>query len=279
MEYNEKYELVINYITASEFTNYKETFEEYKDITYLCLNHKGCHLFEDGILSHYAQGVTLETILSQNKHQFRQGGNHVRNGKREKTWYDLWSSEIIVNGDDFFDFFFVYKMRNMNLLQIDDYLSYHLEHSFNRDTLKFMRFLTVTMRAHSTKLSPEIIKTVEEWMKVNGEGTELSGAQTETKKKKKTITREPGDNITSLNLVQTAYFINLLKESKIIIKEDDLLPANRAGEAFNILTGYSKDTLRLRMNLKGQSKVTRTDRKAVREILNKTLKLIDKENA
>jgi hypothetical protein len=131
---------------------------------------------------------------------------------------------------------------------------------------------------HAEKLmEPDQIKTVEEWLNMVEANPELSGSDSESKIKKSKISREAGDNLTSLSLIQTAYFISLLKGAGVIVKNEKLLPDSRAGEAFNVLTGYSEHTLRLRLGLKGTEEVTYSDRKAVRDILHQMINRVNKE--
>lgn len=59
--------------------------------------------------------------------------------------------------------------------------------------------------------------------------------------------RVAGDNLTRLSQEQTALFIELLRFGRIILN-DEHLNAKQAGMAFHILTGYSADSLRIKMN-------------------------------
>lgn len=62
--------------------------------------------------------------------------------------------------------------------------------------------------------------------------------------KKAKVRRSKSDNITCLSLEQTAIFISLLKQAKILLKDEMYLSKTQAAEAFELLTGYSKHTLR-----------------------------------
>jgi hypothetical protein len=83
-----EYRLILNHITAGEHrltAKEPERFEEYKQISFLFLNHKGKHLFEEDILEQYREGMTLERLFDQEKGRFIQGANHVKDGKNQKT--------------------------------------------------------------------------------------------------------------------------------------------------------------------------------------------------
>lgn len=77
--------------------------------------------------------------------------------------------------------------------------------------------------------------------------------------------RTAGDNLTKLNQEQTALLIDYFKKGRIILK-DEYLTDKTAGYGFHILTGYSPDSLRIRLNKKELSKVTHTAN--LREVYN-----------
>jgi len=278
----DSYELILNHITSGEhimLIKDREAFEDYKQMAYLFLNHKGKHLFEEDILSEYREGVTLEKLFSQNPDQYLQGANHERNGTRQKTWYDLWSSEEIERGDDFFDYFFVCKLRHLSLLDIDNYLSFHLEYSFKNNKQEYFRFLQLALRQHERLLNAKISDTVNEWIKINqidNPPTELSGKNLIEKEEKikGRIQRERGDKLTALSEVQTALLIQFLQQNNIILK-GSYLNDTQAGKAFHILTGYSAHTLRQDLGIKGNPK--HEDYKELYEIILKLAKSIEEK--
>jgi len=61
--------------------------------------------------------------------------------------------------------------------------------------------------------------------------------------KKRKIKRTANDNLTCLNQAQTALLIYYLQQERVFLK-DELLKKTDAGAAFEILTGYSQETLR-----------------------------------
>lgn len=251
MKKEDNYDLILNHITAGEsMPPFRENFEEYKRMAHLYLNHKGRSMFEDEILSKYHEGKTMAELLESSLEQYIPGANKERNGKREKTWYDIWSMEEIEASDDFFDYFFTVKLRHIDLLEIDDYLNYHQEHSFKNARSNFFRFLRLAVRKYEKKLlTPQIIETILEWISTAEASPEISGLE-KTGNVKGRIQREQGDRLTSLSLVQTALLIEYLQQARIILKGDNLTNT-QAGKAFNILTGYSSNTIRLQLGTKG----------------------------
>jgi hypothetical protein len=241
------YKLILNDITHGEFIfNIKnpEGSAAYKQMAFSFLNRKGKHLFEEDILKNYREGMTLGKLFEQEAHRFIQGANKKKDGKNQKTWFDISAYEEIERKDDFFDYFFICKLRHIGLLEIDSFLAFHLDHSFNNNKQDYFRFINITLRQYQDKmLGTNISETVKEWIKLNevdSNPKDLSGTGTKIKGK---IKRERDDNATKLNQEQTALLISFLRAGKIILK-DEYLNSKEAGQAFSILTGYSADSLR-----------------------------------
>ena len=241
------YKLILNHLTHGEhIVNMKnpEKIAEYEHMAFMFSARKGKYLFEENILKGYREGMTLEKLFDQEKGRFIQGANHKKDGKNQKTWHDISSYEEIERQDDFFDYFFTCKLRHIGLLEIDSFLAFHLDYSFDNNKKDYFRFLNITLRQYQDKiLSSNIAETVKEWIKLNEVGDnlkDLSGTETKTKGK---IKRGRDDNATKLNQEQTALLISFLRASKIILK-DEYLYNNEAGYAFSILTGFSADSLR-----------------------------------
>ncbi|MBA2610813.1 MAG: hypothetical protein H0U95_02500 [Bacteroidetes bacterium] len=253
MEYNERYDLLLNQLTSHESIYSRldeEIFRDYKQMVFLFLNHKRKYLTEENILSRYSEGMTLEKVFSQHQGRFMQSSNVQKGDEMVKTWYDIYGVEYIEVNDDFFDYFFIIKIRHLDLLEVDNYLTYHLENSFENDKQKFIRFLNLSVRKYDEKLlTHKIIDTIKEWIVSTEKITETS-ENDKPEKIKGRMQREAGDKLTSLNLTQTALLIQFMQEAKIILKGDDLTYTN-AGKAFNILTGYSSHTLRQQLGTKG----------------------------
>ncbi len=97
---------------------------------------------------------------------------------------------------------------------------------------------------------------------------------TKVKKSKGKIKRTKGDNYTFLNEDQTALLVAHLRQFNVFLKGDNcnLL---EAGEAVNILTGYSVDTIRQDLG-KPELMETKENKDKVKLILNRMYGNIDK---
>ncbi|MBA3664241.1 MAG: hypothetical protein H0W61_08540 [Bacteroidetes bacterium] len=274
------YKLILNHITADEgilTAKYPEKFEQYKQMAHMFLNHKGKHLFEEDILGKYREGMTLEKLFDQQTERFVKGANQQKNGKNQKTWYDLEAYEEIEHKDDFFDYFFACKLRHVGLLEIDSFLEFHLEYNFDSNTKEYFRFLNIIIRKYQKKiLKADIVETVREWMKLSENHSDLSGNEKEIKTKNK-VKRERDDNVTKLNQEQTALLIHFLQAGKVILKDENLNNKD-AGRAFSILTGYSADSLRQNLSKTELQRIsTKKNISIVANALTNLQLLIDRE--
>lgn len=250
---NFSHKLILNHITAEEsLPPFNKDFEDYLKIAHSFLNHKGKHLFEEDLLSQYNKSMTLEKLFEQEKGRFVPGPNQKKGDKIEPTWYDLWSSEEIERSDDFFDFFFITKLRQLRLLDISDFLSFHFERSFNDDKKEFHKFLKLSLLQHQKLVTPTITDIVNDWVKENEIANPNSADMPDSEGKiKGRLARQSGDRLTSLTLNQTALLIQLMQQTGVILK-GDYLTYNQAGKAFNLLTGYSAHTIRQQLGTKGE---------------------------
>jgi hypothetical protein len=249
---NEDFELILNDITFGESCKpFSKDFEEYTRTAYLFLNHKGKHLFSKDILEHYSNEMTLEKLFEVNKGRFVQGANMKYEGELQKTWYDVWGYYKIERKDNFFDFFFTCKLRQLSLLDIEGYLNYHLENSFENDKPVFFNFLNLTIKKfQGSLLTDKIIETTNEWITSHAEiksNQEKNHPEELIKGRKH---RESGDKLTTLNQNQTVLLIEFMQKAGIILNEE-YLNYTQAGKALNILTGYSPHTIRQQLGSKG----------------------------
>lgn len=274
---NSSYKLILNHITAEEsLPQFSKDFQNYEQMASLFLNHKGKHLFAEDILSNYREGMTLERLFDQEKGRFFSGANRKKGDKLQPTWYDLWSQEEIVRSDNFFDFFFVTKLRHLSLLNIGDFLSFHFEHNFNDDKKEFHKFLKLALLQHQKLVTSTIIEVVNEWVKENETANPNSTEMPDNESKiKGRIVREAGDGRTALTLNQTTLLIQLMQETGVILK-GDYLSYNQAGKAFNLLTGYSAHNIRQQLGTKGEVEGLKyEDYKELHEALLRMAKLIE----
>lgn len=251
------FKLILNHITSEQHivnAAAPKKFEEYKQMAFMFLNHKGKHLFEEDILKNYREGMTLEKLFDQQTERFVQGANQKKAEKNQKTWYDLEAYEEIERKDDFFDYFFACKISHVGLLEIDSFLAFHLDYNFNNNTKEYFRFLNIIIRQYQEKIfNSDVVETAKEWIKLNEASSDLSGTEIATKTKGK-VKRQRDDKVTQLNQEQTALLIYCLRKTKIILKDEDL-NNKEAGQAFSILTGYSAETIRQNLNLSEQMRI------------------------
>jgi hypothetical protein len=310
-------EINLNHLTFSEYAKYKinpeqNNFERYKVLVITLFKIKEIYFFENELLKEY-NVKTMQEILNSNPDRFFPAGLKHKDLKKiklferieelkkslsekrkkerkepsskdfENTWYDIWLPKFNVTPKDaYYDCFFIYQLSNLDLLETDDFLNYQLETYFERNIVKFKRLVSLAIRKHGKELlKEEQIKTIEEWVAMIEIEPALSGTEPKSEInisiRRPKIKRDKNDKITALNLAQVAYLAVLLKQSNIALKDDIILTQESMGAAFHILTGYSENTLRQAMNLKGQNELTYPDRKTVREILYTIISLIDKD--
>lgn len=269
------YKLIINHLSFGEAVlnqSNPKAEEEYKQIAFLFLSKKGKNMFAEDLLKNYREGMTLERLFDQEGNRFVQGANHKKDGKMQHTWLDLSAMEEIKREDNFFDYFFACKLRHISLLEIDSFLDFHLDYSFNDGKKDFFRFLNIVLRKYQNKmLSEDIVETAKEWIKMNETETELSSAEARTKNKTK---RERDDKKTQLNQEQTALLIYCLRKTSIILKDEDL-NNKETGQAFSTLTGYSQESLRQSMTLTEISTASKKNVEKVKRALKDVLKLLE----
>ncbi len=254
------YEINLNHLTAAEYFKHKDTFEEYKQVVIALLKVKDIFLYENELLKEMEKEssikselkdkpITIEFVRGHFPDRFF-GAGHRRKNKDHKEftdiWFDLWAYMEITPNFPLYDLFLCYHLRNTDLLETDDFLEYSLEKYYDSDTTQFIRFLQLALRKHERNiLKPEIVQTVNEWIVKKEKQETLSG--TENIKSKGKIKRERDDRATLLNQEQTALLIYCLRQTKIILKDENL-NNKEAGLAFSVLTGYSADTLRQNLN-------------------------------
>ena len=112
------YKLILNHITAGEQMiniNNPKKLHEYNQTAALHLDKKGKYLFAEDLLKDYREGMTLERLFQQEADRFVPAINHKKDGKFQKTWYDIGAYEEIKREDQFFDYFFACKLRHIAL--------------------------------------------------------------------------------------------------------------------------------------------------------------------
>jgi hypothetical protein len=270
MEEN-SYSINIKDLSSFEHICFPDSFEEYSDAVGFFLRRKNVQKeMERGnqgmgaVAAFFPKRFVRETI-------------HPKIGGEEHEgvwgWLDLWSDYSITQQEELYDLFFTYKLRQTDLLELDNILNYFFESYKSDNKTDFIRFLKLTLRKHGKRLlQPEQTETINEWMAEQEKGHILSGTpDIKTKGKPK---RDRDDKITCLNQ-QTALLIYCLRETKIIFP-DEFLNNKEAGHAFSVLTGYSADTIRQNLNKSEVARLaTIKNIDAVTKALNDLLKFIE----
>jgi hypothetical protein len=290
MEEN-SYSINIKDLTSFEHICFPDSFEEYSEAVGFLLRRKNIFILEDDILAAFKDDPDIQKEMERGNqgmgaikaffpNRFVRETIHPKEGGEEDEgvwgWLDLWSDYIISEQEEMYDFFFTYKLRQTDLLELDNILNYYLEKYESDNKTDFIRFLKLTLRKHGKRLlQPEQIETVNEWMAEREKEATLSGAvEPKTKGKPK---RQRDDKVTLLNQEQTALLIYCLRETKVIFP-DEFLNNKEAGLAFSILTGYSADTIRQNLNKSELSKTaTSKNVEAVEKALKEVLKYIERD--
>jgi hypothetical protein len=285
------YEINLNHLTAAECFQYPDTFGEYKNAALHLLDIKDLYEFEQDIINEFKDDEEVQINIAKGMQgmeaitasvpdtYFYKGRREKReaNEASQRVWFNLWKDYTITPDDPFYDLFFVYNLRQADIMELDNLLRYFLDDASDGDRTNFIRFLKLALRKHAKKLlQPEQTETIEEWIAA----TEKKGALTgiEEQKAKVRIKRERDDKVTILNQEQTALLIHCLRQTKIILK-DEFLNNKEAGMAFSILTGYSTDTIRQNLSKSEIAKTANAFKNidAVEKALKDTLKYIERE--
>lgn len=252
METNQYFEVDLNYISSREHMSKTSDYDhqlEYVNIVISMLSQEGIFLFEEDITNRF-DNLSLLEILEQNEN-FVQGHNRrnpVKQGKPCPTYYDTWMSLLITQEKTSYPFFFAHLLKHTDLLQIDQCLAYQLEKYHNNDFSAFSRLLALMLRKFEGVVIPKkTVATIQEWIDVKAaqkkKEEDESGDSSLSGKKRGRINRRVEDNITSLNREQTILLIQFMKEAGVFLKDEYLTDLD-AGKAFELLTGYSQNTLR-----------------------------------
>lgn len=246
-----QHEINLNKLTVYEQVKFPGGYDDYRNEVVALLQLRNNYLSEKDLLSsHFTNGKALnETTIDQLLQEYP---SILRTGHKDKDtggfmYLDLGADYNVQPGDIFYDSFFIRQLRNTDLLQVYDFLNYHLMEYYD-DIQAFSVFLRICIRKHKEKfLENNTIETVNEWIshkekQAEDESKGLAGIPNGQHRRGR-IKREANDGITALNQEQTVLLIYLLQQAKVILK-DEYLTGAEAGRAFEILTGYSQNTLR-----------------------------------
>lgn len=279
MKKDTELELNLNRITVWEEIVRKDTFEEYKKYAVMLLQTKDLYLFEKEVLK-ACKSDNIEKVLQQYPHILKTGARRKNEDGTFSTKYmDIGTDYCIQTNDFQYDVFFAYKLRQLDLLQIDAFLEYHILHYYDNNLQEFSRFLRICIRKQTTKLlSPGIIQTVNEWVETKEKQQQDLKGTTENlsaKTKKGKVKREAQDKLTCLSQEQTVLLMYYLQQERVLLK-DEYLTDMDAGKAFEILTGYSQHSLRQNLS-KFNLYQNKTNLKEIDNLLTRLKIAIDKD--
>ncbi len=285
------YSINLRDLSIYESLLFPDSFKEYSEMAEFLLRKKSMFILEDNLIELYREepevkdlmelgNIPIGAITAAFPNRFVREAIHPKTGGEEDEgvwgWMDLWSDYIITQHDELYDLFFTYKLRQTDLMELDNILIFFLENNSGDNKTQFIRFLKLTLRKHSKKLlQPEQIDTINEWITEQEKEPALSG--TIEPKIKGRIKRERDDKVTLLNQEQTALLIYCLRKTKVILI-DEFLNNKEAGVAFSILTGYSADTIRQNLSKTELHKTaTAKNVEMVEKALKEVLKYIEKQ--
>jgi hypothetical protein len=240
-------ELYLPHLSMVELMGSPEHYSIYQEAVVAMLSVKDLYVWEDDVLK-FNQKRTMEEVVAINEVRYVSAGEKKREGELVNAWYDTWAEYFITLKDPLYSLFFTYKLRQIDLLDMDDFLNYQLEQNYENNFTRFSRFLSLTLRKYAKKiLEPEHELTADEWIKQKQEEIKQDSSTGEKKGKLKgRPQRSSDDKLTVLNQEQTVLLIHYLQKSKMIF-QGDFLKSNQAGQAFHILTGFSADTIRQKL--------------------------------
>lgn len=116
---------------------------------------------------------------------------------------------------------------------------------YENKLINFSRFLHLIVRKYKGEiLSENTSTTIQEWISLKEkQNANESLAKSESPKKRIGLFRQGDDKLTSLNREQTVLLIYYLQAVKVFLR-DEYLTDTDAGRAFELLTGYSSNTIR-----------------------------------
>lgn len=224
---------------------------EYKRIVIFYLWLQGKYSFERDILERFPD-LPLTVILEENSNIIADGfeKDSRDDNNLALAYYDISMPLHIESSDSSFSLFFAFKLDQTDILAIDSLLEYQWHKNFNSDLPQFSRFLQLLIRKHMDKIIPAATAlTILEWTAIKEKQQNLTSSNTSSSnaiRKKGVIRRMQNDSVTCLSQEQTVLLFSMLQQIGIFMKDEYLTDAD-AGKAFEILTGYSQNTIRQKL--------------------------------
>lgn len=246
---NREYELFLDRLSLVEYFDFREEYHDYVQSVILMLDLERNYTFEDDVL-HEQNASSMDEILARLPARYFNTGSQKKKVPDDKespfirVWYDVNKPILIDKKNFYYDQFFAYRLRQMDLMKVDGFLEFHSQKWGAENLEMFLRFVSVLLHKYEGKLlTPTTILTSMEWIGRNTKPVQLSGTDNYQAKTKGKLKREANDGQTSLSQEQTALLIDYAKRIKIF-RRDEYLYNREAGLAFNILTGYDSEAMR-----------------------------------
>lgn len=150
-------------------------------------------------------------------------------------WLDIWDNVLISPQDPFFDVFFAYHLRQLDIMKTDQYLKSCIDDGIT------MRFIWLLLLKHAKLFTPVQVQVISSWIEENKNNQTCH--QSDVQHIKGRPKRQQGDRLTALSQEQTALLISYLQKGNVTFK-GDYLTNTQAAQAFELLTGYSSEKLR-----------------------------------
>lgn len=272
---NQEFELDINLITTTESTLFRDDFENYKDIVKIFLRNLKRVMSEEELRERFSSTENMEETIKSSIFLIKTAPTYRQtDGSFTYKYIDIADSYDVQPEDSMYDIFFAYKLRHISLLEIDDFLEYHFYFYYENDMSRFKRFLNLCLRTHKDKFNPETILTVTEWIEEKEKQLDQLDAGQLGKVRSKRPVRTNNDHKTSLTQEQTVLLAHYLQEKKVFY--NGYLTDAEIATAFEILTGYSQNKLRLNLP-KVDSFKTHENVKALEDLISNLASLIAKD--
>ena len=272
-ERNQEFELDLNFITTNESLMNRADFEIYAEYAYLFLRNSKMVMTEEDIEKRY-NTKDINNVISSSSFFRETVPSRKQDGTPTKRYVDISESYFVKPEDSSYDVFFAYKLRQIELLEIDQFLEYHLYFYYSSDMIIYKRFILLCLRSHKKLFTPETELTVVEWIETKEKQiNQLDDGQLGKVRSKRPV-RTNNDNKTSLTGEQTVLLAHYLQEKNVFY--NGYLTDAEIATAFEILTGYSHNKLRTNL-AKAESFKTHENVKALDNLISNLAKLIAKD--
>jgi excisionase family DNA binding protein len=217
----DNFEIYLNHMGAWEGIANRDTYAEYEDLVLTFMRLKGKHIFQSELMEKYKLAKVDDLSTYGN---YKQWGKKRRNGEWELIYYCILADYYVQPDDTMYDIFFIYRLRQIDLVELDRFLDYQLTNYYGNDVKGFCRFLKLAMRKNENLLNRNLTLSVEEWMQERKEN-EISGLPVSQELQERT--REPGE--LPMSIEEAARFLKRKKSTVYGWTSDKTIPHHKKG--------------------------------------------------